>query len=344
MERRYRDDILESDRRIFSALLNYSNVFKDSNQDWRRIKNVERFQDSIAKISREKINVFESLYEEGFYLTQIGEFELPKINATEIYPTIQSFVDKFLNETFPYIESCSKKKIEVAIKHSDELKGSEFGVPYQITWMINDAKEHLINLGRVKELMITLNNSSSYYTATVSDNKAPVRVDTILQTICRVGLAFTQNPQSYSKLGEEELRSIISVSLRSIPGIDVTDEAVNRAGKVDIRIYDSGSDRVRLITECKIWTGEGAVAPAVNQLLGYITSDNLHACLIFFVKNKEFSNVLNTAERAISEHFNCICKIDGLNNQWIEYRFRKIDDKYQYFNMNVILFHIPNIK
>ncbi|WP_181962298.1 hypothetical protein, partial [Klebsiella pneumoniae] len=85
-----------------------------------RIKNVERFQDSIAKISREKINVFESLYEEGFYLTQIGEFELPKINATEIYPTIQSFVDKFLNETFPYIESCSKKKIEVAIKHSDE--------------------------------------------------------------------------------------------------------------------------------------------------------------------------------------------------------------------------------
>ncbi|TYY93490.1 hypothetical protein FCH07_014405 [Klebsiella pneumoniae] len=92
MERRYRDDILESDRRIFSALMNYSNLFKDSNQDWIKIKTVERFQDSIAKYSREKINVFESLYEEGYYLTQIGEFELPKINTTEIYPTIQSFV------------------------------------------------------------------------------------------------------------------------------------------------------------------------------------------------------------------------------------------------------------
>jgi hypothetical protein len=144
---------------------------------------------TVLQNTREKINVFESLYEEGYYLTQIGEFELPKINTTEIYPTIQSFVDKFLNETFPYIERCSKKKIELAIKYADELKGSEFGVPYQITGMINNAKEYLINLGKVKELMITLNNSSSYYPSTVSDNEAPLElIQYYKQYICGAGV------------------------------------------------------------------------------------------------------------------------------------------------------------
>lgn len=341
MERKYRDDLLEKDGRTFSALMNNSSIFKGSNQDWTRMKNIEKFQDSIAGLPYEDRSIFESLYDEGYFLTEIGEFELPRINEPDVYPTIQDFVDKFLNDIFPYIDGYCINKIKAAIKHANKLKEDGFSTPYQISWMTDNAMKHFVNLSKVNNLMITLANSSSYYP---SSDSPFLRMDTILQAICRIGNGFTQNPQSYSKLGEEELSSIISVSLRSIAGIDVTDEAVNRAGKVDIRIYDNKSDKVRLITECKIWTGESAVLPAINQLLSYITSDNSHACLIFFVRNKDFSNVLNTAERAISSHINYVCKIDSPNNQWIEYRFKKIDDKYQYLNMNILFFHIPDIK
>ena len=63
-------------------------------------------------------------------------------------------------------------------------------------------------------------------------------------------------------------------------------EAFRKDGKTDICI--EAEDRTAFIAECKMWTGEGEVHKAFDQLDSYSTWRDCKAALIYFVDRKDF--------------------------------------------------------
>lgn len=343
MEINKRLDVNEKDERLFFILRNFSLSFTGTNEDWKRHKYVEKFEAAIEKYDMEIKTAVNKLYEEGFFLTQVGEFELAKIDRLEIYPTIKSFVDKFLDEYIPYIEKHTVNKINNVEDIKGKILSAGYGIPYQVTSMLNDAKSFVVKFSEIKGILIAISNSESYDYSMSQKNNAQLEISVILNSIFNIASGFTRHPQHFSEQNEESLRLNIVSGLNGIPGIDASAETLNRAGKTDIRILDLTTKKTRLIVECKMWYGSSDANKAINQLLGYITTNDANACLIFFVKNKEFTDVSNTVADLVPRHENHVLTFQNEQNGWYKYRFSKIDDPLSYFNLDVMLFHIPKI-
>lgn len=338
-----RNDIIDKDKNLFQILMNYAYSFSGLNEEWKRHKYVERFENSIVNFSFGTKNSVNNLYEEGYYLTQIGEFELSKINDISTYPTIKSYVDNLLNSHISNIEKHILKTINNVKASTEEMKASGLGIPYQVSSMLDDVDNYLKKYREINNILIRITKTESYDFNLTDENELTVETSTILSAIFNMGLNFARYPQHYSSQGEENLRSTIAVALSSIPGIDATAETLNRAGKTDIRVTDLYTKQTRLIAECKIWSGGSDAYKAINQLLGYITTYDANSCLIFFVKNKEFLKVVDNVAAFIPSHNNHIQTFLDEQTGWKKYMFSKLDDRMSYFNLDVMLFHIPDI-
>lgn len=111
------------------------------------------------------------------------------------------------------------------------------------------------------------------------------------------GKQFEKVPASYDKLGEEELRNILLVNLNSIFEGKATGETFSKKGKTDIYLnIDKGSI---LVFECKIWGGEKLCQKTINQIRRYLTWRHNFGVLITFVRNKNFSVILEKAKKSI---------------------------------------------
>lgn len=53
------------------------------------------------------------------------------------------------------------------------------------------------------------------------------------------------------------------------------------------------------VAECKMWTGQKAIADALKQLDSYLTWRDCKTVLIYFVRKKDFLAILQTAEEAL---------------------------------------------
>jgi hypothetical protein len=339
-----RFDINGKDEKLFFTLKSFSLSFKGANDDWRRHKYVENFEEAIKRYDFDIRNSVNQLYEEGFLLTQVGEFELANIDRLELYPTIKSYVDKFLNEYIPYIEKHTINKITKVEDNKEKMLSAGYGIPYQVTSMLNDAKNYVKKIIEIKIILITITNTESYDYSISQKNNTQLETSVILNSMYNIASGFTRHPQHFSEQNEESLRLNIVSGLNGLPGIDASAETLNRAGKTDIRILDINTKQTRLIVECKMWYGPSDVNKAINQLLGYITTNDTNACLIFFVKNKQFTDIINAVVDIIPEHENHIQTFPNVQSGWQKHRFSKIDDRLSYFNFDVMLFHIPKIK
>ena len=74
-------------------------------------------------------------------------------------------------------------------------------------------------------------------------------------------------------------------------------EAFRNNGKTDICIEEK--NRAAFVAECKMWTGQKAIADALKQLDSYLTWRDCKTALIYFVRKKDFLAILQTAEEAL---------------------------------------------
>jgi len=339
----FRNDIFDKDKILFLTLSNYSLGFVGLNEEWKRHKNVEMFENAIRKFSFETINAVNNLYEEGYFLTYVGEFELSNINDISTYPTIKSYIDKLLNQYIVHIEKHTLSIIDKVSVSRQEMISSGFGVPYQVSSMLSQVINYSNTFMKIKEILLKITNTASYDFSLIERKNIAIETSTILNSIYNIGINFARYPQHYSSEGEESLRSTIAVGLSGIPGIDASAETLNRAGKTDIRVIDLNTKQTRLIAECKIWSGGSDANNAINQLLGYITTADINSCLIFFVRNKEFLKVVETMTGLVPSHNNYVQTLSEEQIGWKKYRFSKLDDNMSYFNLDLMLFHIPDI-
>ena len=119
----------------------------------------------------------------------------------------------------------------------------------------------------------------------------------ILETIKHTGSTYERTPASYASMHEEDLRNTLLAALNATYKGDATGEAFRNNGKTDICI--ERENRAAFVAECKMWTGQKDVQPAVEQLDSYLTWRDCKTALIYFVRRKDFLRVLSTAQAAL---------------------------------------------
>ena len=161
----------------------------------------------------------------------------------------------------------------------------------------------------------------------------------ILKIIHDVGKQFERLPATYSDKGEEQLRDHMLLILEPNFEGSASGETFNKTGKTDILLRHDGSNV--FIAELKFWHGKKGFLETISQLLGYLTWRDSKAAVVMFVRNKDFTSVLDTAQKCISEHDNFLGVVREQDEGWYHYRFHTNDDINREVKLSVMLFHIP---
>ncbi len=162
----------------------------------------------------------------------------------------------------------------------------------------------------------------------------------ILKIINDMGKEFERKPSVYSDKGEEDLRDHFLMLLEPHFDGSATGETFNKSGKTDILLrYDGGNV---FVGECKFWTGAKGFLGTIDQLLGYLTWRDSKTSIIMFVRNKDFTNVIQTAKESIQSHDNFIKFVDQKDESWFNYIFHLNGDKNKEIKVAVMLYHIPS--
>jgi len=165
----------------------------------------------------------------------------------------------------------------------------------------------------------------------------------ILKLINDIGKNFERLPSTYSNKKEEDLRDHILMILD--PNFEygsASGETFNKSGKTDIQLrYDSS---VVFIAECKFWRGKKAFLETIDQLLSYLTWRNSKASIIIFVRNNDFTRVLQIVKKIIKEHPNFIKELNDSDESWFNYIFSLPTDQNKEIKLAVQLYYIPTYK
>jgi len=164
----------------------------------------------------------------------------------------------------------------------------------------------------------------------------------ILRIIHDVGKAIERMPSTYKGKTEEALRDHFLMFLEPQFEGSATGETFNKLGKTDILLRYQNSNV--FIAECKYWTGEAEYLKTIDQILGYLTWRDSKAAIVLFVKNKDFSSVIETVKTSTPNHPNYL-KFDGENEDtWLSYKIHLKGDKNREVYLTVLLSHFPEVE
>lgn len=120
----------------------------------------------------------------------------------------------------------------------------------------------------------------------------------ILKFIDSYMKSLERTPKSVSTLGEEELRDLLLAHLNEVFDGAATGETFSKKGKTDIYLrIDKGNI---LIFECKIWGGKQLLFSTIDQIRGYLTWRHNFGVIIFFSRNKKFTQVRDSLAAEVS--------------------------------------------
>lgn len=162
----------------------------------------------------------------------------------------------------------------------------------------------------------------------------------ILEVINDVGKQMEKYPSTYKGKDEEGLRDQFLLYLDVNFEGSATGETFNKSGKTDILLRYKGNNV--FVAECKYWDGQKNFLAAINQLLKYLTWRDSKAAVIIFVRNADFTNIIATMKKVISEHNNYIRFIGSKSETLFNYSFHLPGDKAREVSLAVILFHFPD--
>ncbi|XQQ07413.1 MAG: HEAT repeat domain-containing protein [Leptolyngbya sp. IPPAS B-1204] len=161
----------------------------------------------------------------------------------------------------------------------------------------------------------------------------------ILSILHQMALVMERDPETFSTIGEEALRSHFLVQLNGIYEGQATGETFNCQGKTDIIVKLQG-DNV-FIGECKFWSGENKLKETLDQLLGYATLRDKQLGMLIFNRNKNFSAVLEQIPAIIRNHSSFL---EEANHSETEFRFilKHPNDPRCKLNLAILAFDIPS--
>jgi len=166
----------------------------------------------------------------------------------------------------------------------------------------------------------------------------------IITTLSAYGKDLEKKPKVYCGQDEEGLRDHFLTNLTGrYEKTTATGETFNKEGKTDILLKDDKGNNL-FIAECKWWTGAVGFHSTINQLFdNYITWRDTKVAIIFFVDNKDFSNVLGQIEVEAKRHLYYLHFISISDNSNFKFIFRQKDDANNKVQVEIMFFHFPNL-
>ncbi|KAB1232583.1 hypothetical protein [Chryseobacterium viscerum] len=166
----------------------------------------------------------------------------------------------------------------------------------------------------------------------------------IREVLYNVGKAIERKPSIYKDKHEEDLRDVFLLFLETrYEATTGVGEAFNKKGKTDILLKYAKDGTNLFVAECKFWKGQKEFLKAIDQLLGYLTHRDSKTALIFFVNQKELTNIVSTIKTEITQHKNYFSHINDTYEHSINYEFTLPDDSKKKIQVEVMLFHFPTI-
>ena len=164
----------------------------------------------------------------------------------------------------------------------------------------------------------------------------------VLKTLSDYGKDIEKKPKVYIGQDEEGLRDHFLTNLTGrYEKTSATGETFNKAGKTDILLKDDKGNNL-FIAECKWWKGAGGFQSTINQLFNnYITWRDTKVAIIFFVENKDFSNVLGQIEDEAKKHQYYVNYLGIKDNSNFSFIFRQKDDVNNKVQVEIMFFHFP---
>ena len=164
----------------------------------------------------------------------------------------------------------------------------------------------------------------------------------VLKTLSDYGKDLEKKPKVFAGQDEEGLRDHFLTNLTGrYEKTTASGETFNKAGKTDILLKDDKGNNL-FIAECKWWKGAGIFHSTINQLFdNYITWRDTKVAIIFFVDNKDFSNVLEQIEEEAKKHPYYVQYIGVKDKSSFSFVFRQKDDANNKVQVEIMFFHFP---
>lgn len=161
----------------------------------------------------------------------------------------------------------------------------------------------------------------------------------ILQIVADLGRSLERHPSTYEEKDEEALRDYLLLLLQPRFEGSATGETFNKSGKTDILLRHENHNI--FIAECKFWSGMKGLLDAISQLLSYLTWRDSKVALVVFVRNKNFTQVLDKINQEISTHPEFARVVGSREEGWDEYRFTLPGDDSREVTLSILAFHLP---
>jgi len=266
-----------------------------------------------------------------------------KVN--QIIGTLKTNLPTIHSEVAPWntgLESLIKQFLE----NRKGVVSKKFDFMEKIGLKVNPkSTEYLVPPTVVKKAIPTPATETS---KTVAKDKVPilqqeVYID-IREVLYNVGKAIERKPSIYKDKHEEDLRDIFLLFLETrYEATTGVGEAFNKKGKTDILLKYANDGTNLFVAECKFWKGQKEFLKAIDQLLGYLTHRDSKTALIFFVNQKEMTNIVGKIKTEITQHKNYSRHNKDTYEHSINYEFNLPDDSNKKIQVEVMLFHFPTI-
>ena len=271
------------------------------------------YEQDAEKFKREKSQIYHSAFTN---LDNVNVF------ASHWNSSIKNFVVQYFKQT--------KDKF---------LKENDFFTAINIS--TNSATESIFSVPSVKKAIIpqpTIDTKKEFSSVPTMAKK--MYAD-ILKVIYDAGKSMEKKPSLYIGKDEEGLRDQFLFILETrYESVTATGETFNKKGKTDIILKYSMDNSNLFVAECKFWKGSNEFHKAINQLFDrYLTWRDSKVALIFFVTNKDFTQILTVADNECIKHKYFISRNGTNGESSFSYKFSLPIDSEKEIYLELILFH-----
>lgn len=232
---------------------------------------------------------------------------------SQIDSTIRSRKDKISADKLHFEELIKKIDISLKLKSSSQTPIVDLGIKHELKPLVKPTakRQEEFTLDKQKVLLV-------------------------IDMIKRIGRSFEVTPAVYTKLEEEDLRSIILATLNTVFEGGATGETFSKKGKTDIHLNIAKGDI--LIAECKFWKGQSEYSETINQIFRYLTWRQNYGIIITFSRNKDFSSVLEEAKKSVKTHNTFKADLRTLDLTHFESTHTFPEDKYKTVEIHHLFF------
>lgn len=259
-------------------------------------------------------------------------------NSFSNVENINNFVKRWNSSLENYIHSIFSKIKDKYIKEND------FYAAINLT--VNENSKAVFSVPLIAKKTVPKPSISAKKVFTAEPVFAIEMYKDVIVLLNSIGHSWERKPTMYLGKDEEALRDLFVAFLETrYDGITATGETFNKIGKTDILLKHAKDGSNLFVAECKFWHGQSEFLEAISQLFDrYLTWRDSKTALMMFVKNKEFSTVLATAEKEIEKHPYFLKKTGNNGESSFSYEFHLPGDKAKIVYLEVMFFHFPNTK